>query len=180
MPSDLTARDLKALQDLIQAQPTLKQPLVWLELRHIEREKLLCESVQDLVRVEIIAGVRTVLSTGLSLVFLVLIYTKLVALAGWLDQAKTVTIPLPPPISRNAVLDLTNYIPSSTALDVLADLPTISWQTAWKWVAVIVAVVAVEKLVTGYQTWRQAQALRTTAAALDEEAKVLRGWLESR
>lgn len=180
MPSDIISRDLKALQDLIQAQPALKQPLVWLELRHIEREKLLCESVQDLVRVEIIAGVRTVFSTGLSLVFLVLIYTKLIALAGWLDQAKTVTIPLPPPIGRNAVLDLTNYIPSSTALDVLADLPTISWQTAWKWVAVIVTVVAVEKLVTGYQTWRQAQALRTTAAALDEEAKVLRGWLESR
>lgn len=180
MPSESTTRDLKSLQELIQAQPGLKQPLAWLELRHIEREKLLCESVQDLVRVELIAGVRAVVSTGITLALLVLIYTKLVALAGWLDEAKTLTIPLPPPIGRNAVVDLTAYIPSSTALDVLANLPTVSWGTAWKWVIAIVAVVAIEKLVTGYQAWRQAQALRTTAALLDEEAKVIRGWLEAR
>jgi hypothetical protein len=180
MPSEAVSRDLKALQELIQAQPTLKKPLIWLELRHIEREKLLCESVHDMVRVELVAGVRTVLSTAVSLTVLVLIYTKLVSLAGWLDQAKTVTIPLPPPINRSAVLDLTNYIPSSTALDVLADLPTVTWDMAWKWVAVIVAIVAAERLISGYQTWRRSQALRSTTTDLDEEASVLRGWLEAR
>jgi hypothetical protein len=180
MPSETVSRDLKALQDLVQAQPSLKKPLIWLELRHIEREKLLCESVHDMVRVELVGGVRTVLSTAVSLTVLVLIYTKLVSLAGWLDQAKTVTIPLPPPINRSAVLDLTSYIPSSTALDVLADLPTVTWDMAWKWVAVIVGIVAVERLVSGLQAWRRSQALRSTSVELDEEAAVLRGWLEAR
>lgn len=180
MASEATQRDLKALQAMIEAQPTLRQPLVWLELRHIEREQLLCESVQDLVRVELVAGVRAVLSTAFSLGFLFLIYSKLIELAHWLDQARTITVPLPPPISRNAVIDLTNYIPSSTAFDVIAGLPSVSWGTAWKWLAVIVAVIALEKAITGYQAWRRAQALRTTAQQLAEHAQALKGLLEKR
>ena len=106
MSTDLPSKDLQALQDLVQAQPTLKKPLLWLELRHIEREKLLCESVQGLVRIGLVDGARSVLSTALGLGIAVLVYTKMVQLAGWLDNVRSVTIPLPPPISRNAVVDL--------------------------------------------------------------------------
>lgn len=181
MPSsDSMQRDLQAIKALTDAQPALKQPLIWLELRHIEREQLLCESVQNLVRVEVIEGVRSVFSTAFGLTFLVLIYSKLVELARWIDQVKTVTIPLPPPIGRNAVLDLTSYLPTSTAVDVLAGLPTVSWQTAWKWLLVIIVVVALTKLVTGYQTWRKSQALRQASQQLEEEAKALRAMLEKR
>lgn len=179
MPEPRT-QDLKALQELVKAQPTLKQPLIWLELRHIEREKLLCESVQGLVRVELLDGVRSVISTAVSLTLLVLVYTKLIQLVAWLENARSVTIPLPPPISRNAVVDLSAYIPSSTALGALSKLPDVSWQMAMKWVIAIVVIVAIEKLVTGYQAWRRAQALRNTVDELHEEAQQLRAWLEAR
>lgn len=180
MPNDLPSKDLQALQDLVQAQPTLKKPLLWLELRHIEREKLLCESVQGLVRIGLVDGARSVLSTALGLGVAVLVYTKMVQLAGWLDNVRSVTIPLPPPISRNAVVDLSGYVPSSTAIDVLASLPVISWQSAAKWIAVIVVLVAVEKAFSGYQAWRRAQALRETGEELDAQARQIRAWLEAR
>lgn len=180
MPTDATQRDLKALQELVQAQPAIKQPLIWLELRHVEREQLLCESVQDLVRVELVGSVRSVLSTAFSLALLFLIYSKLTQLAQWLDQARTITVPLPPPISRSAVIDLSGYIPSSTALDVLSGLPQVSWDAAWKWLALIVGIIALEKAISGYQAWRRGQALRQTAEQLAEEAKALKALLEKR
>ena len=172
------AKDMQALQEMIKTQPTLKRPLLWLELRHVEREILLCESIRDVVRVEIIASVRSVLATAVSLGMLVLIYIKLVQLAVWLEQVKTITIPLPPPLSRSAVLDLTSYIPSSTALNILSDLPRISWQTAGKGVLVIVLLVALEKTISGYQTWQRGKRLHATMEELDEEAKTLKTWLK--
>lgn len=178
MNTEAIQRDIKAVQELVAAQPTVKKALLWLEIRHLERERLLCESMQDLVRVEIFSGVRSVLSTAFSLTIFVLLYSKLIELAGWLERARTVTVPLPPPIARNVVLDLSGYVPSSTAIGWLADLPVIGWQTAWKWVAVIVVIVAAEKLITGYQTWRRAQSLRETAENLQEEIRLLRGWME--
>lgn len=178
MNTEAIQRDIKALQEIAAAQPATKKALLWLEIRHLERERLLCESMQDLVRVDIFSGVRSVVSTAFSLAFLVLIYTKLIELAGWLERARTVTVPLPPPISRSVVLDLSGYVPSSTAIGWFADLPVVSWQAAWKWVAVIVVIVAAEKLIAGYQTWRRAQSLRETAEHLQEEIRLLRGWLE--
>ncbi len=172
------SKDLQSLQELFKGQPLLKKPLLWLELRHLEREKLLCESVQDAVRVEVISSIRTVLSTAVSLVFLVLIYTKLVQLAMWLEQAKSITIPLPSPIGRSVVLDLSTYIPSSTALSVLSDLPVFSWAVAWKFVLAIVLIVAIEKLVSGYQAWHRAKRLRATMDELDEELKTIKNWLK--
>lgn len=178
MLPDIWQRDLKAVQEFAAGQPAAKKAFLWLELRHLEREQLLCASVQDLVQVEIFSGVRSVLSTALGSAAAVIIYSKLVELAGWLERVRTVTVPLPPPISRNAVLDLSGYVPSSTAIGWLAKLPAIDWSSAWKWVAVIVAIVAVEKLVTGYQTWRRSQSLRQTAEGLQEEIRVIRSWLE--
>lgn len=179
MPNEAIQRDVKALQEVIAGQPALKKPILWLELRHLEREKLLCESVQDLVRVEIFSGVRTVFSTGISLFFLVVIYSKLIELAGWLERARTITVPLPPPISRSVALDLSGYIPTSTTIGWLAKLPTVSWQSAWKWVLAILVIIAAEKLISGYQTWRRSQALRKTAEGLQDEMKLLKGWMES-
>ncbi len=178
-PDSLT-KDARALQEVIQAQPTLKKPLLWLELRHIERQKLLCDSVQGLVRVELIDGVRSVISTAFGLTLLFLVYTKMVQLAGWLENIRTVTIPLPPPIARNAVVDLSGYVPSSTAIGALADLPVISWESAIKWIALIVLIVALEKAVSGYQAWQRGRALRQTAEDLDAQAKQIRSWMEAR
>lgn len=178
MPTELTQRNLKAFQEVVAAQPTLKKPLVWLQLQHLERERLLCESVQDLVRVEIFSGIRSVISTGVSLFMLVLIYTKLIELAGWLERVRTITVPLPPPISRSVALDLSGYIPSSTTIGWLAKLPAIDWQTAWKWVIAIIAIIAIEKAITEYQTWQRSQTLRKSAENIQDEMRALRAWVE--
>ena len=178
MPTEQSARSLKALQDVVAAQPSLKKPLVYLQLQHLERERLLSESVQDVVRVEIFSGIRSVLSTAVGLIFLVLIYSKLVVLANWMENARTITVPLPPPINRSVALDLSGYIPSSTSIGWVAKLPAIDWQTAWKWVMVIIFVIAVEKFVSEYQTWRRAQTLRATTEAIQDEIRSLRAWME--
>lgn len=177
MPNDAIQRDLKSVQEVVSASATSKKALLWLEMRHLEREKLLCESVENLVQVEIFSSVRSVVVTGASLSLLVLIYSKLVQLASWVEHAGTVTIPLPPPISRDAVLNLGAYVPSSTAISALAKLPAIDWQVAWKWVLVIVVMIAAEKAITGYQTWRRSQTLRRIADEIQEELQTLKGWL---
>lgn len=179
MATEQTARSVKALQEVVAAQPTLKKPLVWLQLQHLERERLLCESVQDVVRVEIFSGIRSVISTGVSLFLFTLIYSKLIELASWLEKARTITVPLPPPISRSVALDLSSYIPTSTTIGWVAKLPVIDWQTAWKWVIAIVVVIAIEKFITQYQTWRRAQALKQTAEGIQDEVRALRAWMES-
>lgn len=178
MPNDAIQRDLKSVQEMISAQPAAKKSFLWLEMRHLEREKLLCESVEKLVQVEIFSSVRSIVMTGASLALLVLIYSKLVQLASWIEHAGTVTIPLPPPISRDAVLNLAAYVPSSTAIGTLAKLPVIDWQIAWKWVLAIVILIAAEKAISGYQTWRRSQTLHRIAEEIQDELRTLKGWLD--
>lgn len=178
MSTESTTRSIKAMQEVIAVQPTLKKPLIWLQLQHLERERLLCESVQDVVRVEIFSGIRSIFSTGVSLFLLALIYSKLVELASWLEKARSITVPLPPPISRSVALDLSGYIPTSTTIGWVAKLPVIDWQTAWKWVAVVIIVIAIEKFITQYQTWRRAQSLRQTGEMIQDEIRALKAWME--
>jgi hypothetical protein len=171
---------LGALQELVKALPEpTRKPFLLVELQHRERALLLCGSVKDLVKFEVIAGIRSLVSSGFSVLFFVVLIGKLSELAAWIERSRSLSIPLPPPISRSMVVDLSGYMPSSTAIGWLAKLPAWNWQTAWHWTLAIVLVLALEKLISGYASWHKAHALRQTADALEQEAATIKRWIES-
>lgn len=160
---------VKAIQEIEKQAPGLRKPLVVLFVQEKERMLLMLESMKDVVEVEGLALIRSFIATTFSLIAFTWLAGKIWTLLQWIERTKTIPVTLPAPFTQRFTIDLSPYIPTSTALEAVGRLPAWNQDLAWKMVIAILILLLIEKAWQASRTWYRGRMIRNQIGALKEE-----------
>ena len=164
------------VRDIMQRFPEQRDAYLAYEIHRRERDRILYASVRHVTGLHAWSAVKSMLVTGFTIFSLLFALGLAASFANWVQGLQAYKINVPMPLTKGLDFDVGSLVPTSTLIVYAAKLPMIRWQDAVMVAFIVMAIMLLGNIISGYLLWNRTRSIQNGIMDIEDEIKILKSW----